>query len=227
MSQSAGERSQIPDVIPRLRGMLHAYAFYVAVVCAAVLVVLAPEGRARTAAITYGLGLCALFGVSGAYHRWRGTPRIKRLLRRADHATIFVFIAASYTPIALLALSGSMRWVVLVSAWTGALAGVSLSVGWIDAPRWLTAVAYIALGWVAAIAFPQLAERIGTLPFVLLITGGVLYSAGACIYAVQRPDPWPQVFGFHELFHALVVAAAITHLAVLGPLIASPPLGAG
>jgi len=217
---------QAPETLPRLRGLLHAYAFYAAVVCAAVLVVLAPEGRARAGAVVYGVGLCALFGVSGAYHRWRGAPRIKRLLRRADHATIFVFIAASYTPVALLALSGTMRWVVLVSAWAGAIAGVSLSVGWIDAPRRLTAVAYIALGWIATIAFPQLAERIGAVAFSLLLAGGLLYSAGACVYAAQRPDPWPRTFGFHELFHALVIVAALAHLAVLGPLIASPPPGA-
>nr|MBA3746388.1 hemolysin III family protein [Solirubrobacterales bacterium] len=139
---------------------------------------------------------------------------------------IFIFIAASYTPIALLALTGTMRWVVLVSAWVGALAGVSLSIGWIDAPRWLTAAAYIALGWVAVIAFPQFAERVGTLPLALLIAGGLLYSAGAIVYAFQRPNPWPRTFGFHELFHALVIAAAVAHLAVLGPLIASPPPGA-
>ena len=211
------------DVVPRLRGLLHAYAFYAAIVCAAVLIVLAPHERARVGAIVYGVGLCALFGVSGAYHRWRGTARVKRLLRRADHATIFVFIAASYTPVALLALSGTMRWVVLCSAWAGALAGVSLSVGWIDASRRLTAVAYIALGWIAVVAFPQLAERVGALPFALLVAGGALYSAGAVIYAAQRPNPWPRTFGFHELFHALVIAAALAHLAVLGPLIASPP----
>jgi hemolysin III len=116
-----------------------------------------------------------------------------------------------------------MRWVVLCSAWAGALAGVSLSVGWIDASRRLTAVAYIALGWIAVVAFPQLADRVGALPFALLVAGGALYSAGAVIYAAQRPNPWPRTFGFHELFHALVIAAALAHLAVLGPLIASPP----
>ena len=220
--ETAGD---VPAIVPRLRGLLHAYAFYAALVCAGVLVALAPEGRARAAALVYGLGLCALFGVSGAYHRWRGAPRVKRLLRRADHATIFVFIAASYTPVALLALTGTMRWVVLVSAWAGALAGVSLSLGWIDAPRWLTAAAYVAVGWVAAIAFPQLAARAGTAAFVLLLTGGLLYSAGACVYAAQRPDPWPRTFGFHEVFHALVVVAAIAHLAALAPLIAAPPAG--
>jgi hemolysin III len=226
MSPGIVEQLEAADPVPRLRGLLHAYAFYAAVVCAAVLVVLAPDGRARTGAVVYGIGLSALFGVSGAYHRWRGRPHIKRLLRRADHATIFVFIAASYTPVALLALDGTMRWVVLGSAWAGAVAGVSLSVGWIDAPRWLTAVAYIALGWIAAIAFPQLAGRIGAPSFALLLVGGLLYSAGACIYAIQRPNPWPRTFGFHELFHALVIAAAMAHLAVLGPLIAAPPLGA-
>ncbi len=223
MAPRADEHAQAADIVPRLRGLLHVYAFYAAAVCAAVLVALAPDGRARTGAIVYGIGLCALFGVSGAYHRWRGALRVKRLLRRVDHATIFVFIAASYTPVALLALTGTTRWVVLCSAWAGALAGVSLSVGWIDASRRLTAVAYVALGWIALIALPQLVERVGTLPFALLVVGGALYSAGAIVYAAQRPNPWPRTFGFHELFHALVIAAAITHLAVLGPLIASPP----
>jgi hemolysin III len=213
------------EAIPRLRGVLHAYAFYVALLCAGLLVVLAPGGRALTAAVIYGLGLCALFGVSGSYHGWQGRARVKRLLRRADHATIFVFIAASYTPIALLALSGTLRWVVLISAWAGALCGVSFSVGWIDAPRWLTAVVYAALGWIGAIAAPQLVERIGAPACAVLLAGGLLYSAGACIYAAQRPNPWPRTFGFHELFHALVIAAAVAHLAVLGPLIIAPPPG--
>ena len=141
---------------PRLRGVSHAYAFWVAAVTAVALVALAPAGLARTAALVYGAGLCALFGGSALYHRWRWDPRWRPLLRRIDHSTIFVFIAASYTPVALLVLHGATQVVVLAGVWVGALAGVALSVLWIDAPRWLAAATYVGLGWVALLALPQL-----------------------------------------------------------------------
>jgi hemolysin III len=203
------------ELVPRLRGVTHAWALLGAVAGAVVLAALAPAGTARLAAIVYGTGLCALFAGSALYHRWRWSPRLRPLLRRIDHSTIFVFIASSYTPVALLVLEGSLRWVVLGVVWAGALAGVALSVAWITAPRVLVACAYVALGWVAVIATPQLVERLPTAPLVLLAAGGVLYSAGAAVYAAQRPDPWPRVFGFHELFHAFVVAAAATHYAAM------------
>jgi hemolysin III len=203
------------EVVPRLRGVTHAWALLGAVAGAVVLAALAPAGTARLAAIVYGAGLCALFAGSALYHRWRWSPRLRPLLRRIDHSTIFVFIASSYTPVALLVLEGSLRWVVLGVVWAGALAGVALSVAWITAPRVLVACAYVALGWVAVIATPQLIERLPTAPLVLLAAGGVLYSAGAAVYAARRPDPWPRVFGFHELFHAFVVAAAATHYAAM------------
>src|SRR3954471_7917943 len=130
------------EAVPRLRGVLHAYAFWVALVAAAVLVVAAANPTARTAAAVYGAGLCALFAASGLYHRWRWDPRWRPLLRRIDHSTIFVFIAASYTPVALLVLDGTLRWVVLAGVWVAALGGVVLSVAWIDAPRWLVAASY-------------------------------------------------------------------------------------
>jgi hemolysin III len=136
-------------------------------------------------------------------------------MRRVDHSTIFVFIAASYTPPALLVLTDPLRWVVLVTVWAGALAGVVFSVAWIGAPRGLVAGCYLALGWVALIAAPQLIERLSATPLALLAAGGVLYTAGAVVYAVRRPDPWPRVFGFHELFHAFVVAAAAAHFAAM------------
>jgi hemolysin III len=203
------------ELVPRLRGVTHAWALLGAVAGAVVLAALAPAGTARLAAIVYGTGLCALFAGSALYHRWRWSPRLRPLLRRIDHSTIFVFIASSYTPVALLVLEGSLRWVVLGVVWAGALAGVALSVAWITAPRVLVACAYVALGWVAVIATPQLVERLPTAPLVLLAAGGVLYSAGAAVYAARRPDPWPRVFGFHELFHAFVVAAAATHYAAM------------
>jgi hemolysin III len=199
------------EVIPRLRGILHTHAAWVAGLLAATLIVLAPTGEARVAAGIYGIGLVALFTVSATYHRWPGDPRWKPWLRRMDHATIFVFIAASYTPVALLMLQPAIRTVVLVSVWVGAAAGVALSLAWISAPRLLSAIAYLPVGWVAVIALPELLERAGVAPLVLLIAGGALYTLGAVVYAIRRPNLWPRTFGFHEVFHALVIAAAVVH----------------
>jgi hemolysin III len=199
------------EVIPRLRGLLHAHAAWVAGAASIALVALAPTGAARIAAMIYGGGLIALFSASALYHRWPGDPRWKPWLRRLDHSTIFVFIAASYTPVGLLVLHGSTRTVVLVSVWAGAIAGVILSLAWISAPRWLQAACYLAVGWVAVIALPQLAEHAGIAPLVLLTAGGALYTLGAIVYASRRPNFWPRTYGFHEVFHTLVIAAALVH----------------
>ena len=205
------QRLVADDVIPRLRGLLHAHAAWVACGAAIALAALAPTAGARVAALIYGGGLIALFSASAVYHRWRGDPRWKPWLRRLDHSTIFVFIAASYTPVGLLVLDGTTQLVVLVSVWAGAAAGVALSLAWISAPRWLQAACYLALGWVAVIALPQLWRQIGPAPFILLAAGGVLYSLGATVYAFRKPNLWPHTFGFHEVFHALVIAAALVH----------------
>jgi hemolysin III len=201
----------LEEVIPRLRGLLHAYAFWFAGVAAALLVAFAPSAEARLAAAIYGVGLCALFAASGLYHRWRWSPRWKPILRRLDHSTIYLFIAASSTPVALIVLEGTTRVVVLASVWAGAALGIAFALAWIDAPRMLTCATYLACGWVAVIAIPQLLVKVGVTAFVLFLLGGVLYSAGATIYAARRPNPWPQTFGFHELFHLLVIAAALAH----------------
>jgi hemolysin III len=203
------------DLVPLLRGVSHAYAFWIALVAAAVLVALAPTWDARVASAVYGAGLCALFAASGLYHRWRWDPRWRPLLRRIDHSTIFVFIAASYVPIALLVLPAELRLLVLVTVAAGAVAGVVLTVAWITAPRWLTAAVYLALGWVSAITLPDLVERLDAAPMILIAAGGLLYTAGAVVYATRRPDPWPRTFGFHEVFHALVIAAAAAHFAAM------------
>lgn len=202
-------------LVPRLRGVMHAYAFFAAVGAAAWLVAGADTLRETVAAAVYGVGLCGLFGVSASYHRWRFDPRHKLVLRRLDHSMIFVFIAASYTPIGLLVLHRPLAGIVLVSAWIGAGAGVLFSLLWIDAPRWVTAVAYIALGWVIVIAAPQLVRELGAAPLLLFAAGGALYSLGAGVYARQRPDPAPAVFGFHEVFHTLVTAAALAHFVAM------------
>ncbi len=201
----------LDEVIPRLRGVMHAYAFWAATVAASFLIVLAPNAQARVAAAIYGAGLCALFACSGLYHRWRWSPRWKPLLRRLDHSTIYLFIAASSTPVAMLVLEGSTRVIVLASVWAGAALGILFALAWIDAPRLLTCATYLACGWVAVIAIPQLLVKVGVAAFLLFLIGGILYSVGASIYAARRPDPWPKTFGFHELFHLLVIAAALAH----------------
>jgi hemolysin III len=205
------QRFVTEEVIPRLRGLLHAHATWVAAVAAIVLIAIAPTAAARWAAVIYGAAMIALFGFSALYHRWHGNPRWKPWLRRLDHSTIFVFIAASYTPIGLLVLDGTVQTVVLASVWAGALLGVGMSVAWINAPRWLQAVTYVALGWVAVVAVPQLADKAGVAPFVLIAAGGGLYTLGAVVYATGRPNLWPRTFGFHEVFHSLVIAAALVH----------------
>jgi hemolysin III len=203
------------ELIPYLRGVSHAWAFWFAVAAAAALVALSPAGTPRLAALVYGAGLCLMLAASALYHRLKCSPSMRSLLCRIDHSAIYVFTAASYTPVALLVLEGATRWAVLGSVWAGALGGVALSVAWVTAPRVLFAISYVALGWVIVIALPQLLAQLDATPILLFAAGGVLYSLGAVIYALRRPDPWPRTFGFHEVFHALVIAAAVIHFVAM------------
>jgi hemolysin III len=209
------ERLVEEELRPRLRGVIHAYAFWVALGAGAALVAVAHGSRARSAAAIYAIGLCGLFAGSAVYHRWRWDPRWRPLLRRIDHSTIFIFIAASYTPVALLVLHGPLSKIVLIVVWAGALGGIVFSLAWITAPRVLVAGTYLALGWVAVIVTPQLIKHAGVAPTVLIAVGGLLYSAGATVYALRRPDPWPATFGFHEIFHTLVTTAAAVHFVAI------------
>ena len=206
---------QTTELVPILRGVLHQWAFWFALAAAALLVALSPPGAARAAALVYGAGLCAMLAASALYHRYECGPRLRALLCRIDHSAIYVFMAASFTPVGLLVLDGTLRWALLGGVWGGALAGVALSVAWVTAPRVLFALSYVALGWVMVIALPQLTSELDLTPLVLFAAGGVLYSVGAAIYALRRPDPWPSTFGFHEVFHALVVAAAVIHFVAM------------
>ena len=203
------------DLIPHLRGVLHQWAFWFALAAAAALVTLAPAGVARMAALIYGAGLCLMLAASAAYHRVKCSPRVRSLLCRIDHSAIYVFMAASYTPVGLLVLDGALRWIVLGCVWGGCLAGVGLSVAWVTAPRVLFAITYVVLGWVIVVAFPQLSPSMDVAPLVLFGAGGLLYSAGAVDLRAAPADPWPATFGFHEIFHALVVAAAVTHFVAM------------
>jgi len=200
---------------PRLRGVLHQYAFLFAVVLGAALVLAAEGPRERAAAAIYAAGLVGLLGTSALYHRidWP-TARMRTWMRRLDHSMIFVLIAATTTPIALLALDDPLGTVLLVVVWSGALAGVALALLWPGAPKWVSALAYVAVGWSGAIAMPGLAAY-AAVALALVAAGGVMYTAGAVVYALGRPDPAPAVFGYHEVFHALVVAAAALHFAAV------------
>ena len=200
---------------PRLRGVSHKWAFFVSLVLGVLLVVFSPAGEARVATAIYALAVCGLFGVSALYHRHAWGPAARRWMKRLDHSMIFVLIAGTYTPFGILVLEGTLAVVVLCIVWGGALAGVIMKLVWIDAPKWLVAVAYVALGWVALATMPQLGSRLGPGALVLLIGGGAAYTAGAVIYALGRPDPAPTVFGYHEIFHVLVIAAAAAHFAAV------------
>jgi hemolysin III len=202
-------------VKPRLRGVFHQYAFFVSLPCGAALLLAASPGRARLAAGIYALALSALLGTSALYHRITWRPAARRWMRRLDHSMIFVLIAGTYTPVALLALKGSLATTILIVMWAAALGGVVFKLLWIDAPKWLLAAVYVALGFVSASVFGQLPAAIGWLGVAGLALGGLLYTAGAAIYAIGRPNPRPATFGYHEIFHVLVIAAAALHYAVI------------
>lgn len=204
----------VKPVKPRMRGWIHLWAFVVAVVACAVLVAVAAQesGRAAVATAVYAATVCGVFGVSATYHRvhWT-TVRSRTWMKRADHSMIFLFIAGSYTPFALLALPPDTGRTLLVVVWTGALAGVTLKMLWPTAPRWVGVPLYLVLGWAIVPVAGQLVREVGWLPLTLLAVGGVLYSAGAILYATKWPNPWPATFGHHEFFHAGTVIAALCH----------------
>jgi hemolysin III len=200
---------------PRLRGVFHQYAFFASIGFGVLLVALASGPSEVISAGVFATALATMFGVSALYHRLTWPPRARHWMRLLDHAAIYLLIAGTYTPFGLLVLSGAWRWTLLPIAWGGALIAIVLKLAWVDAPKWLAAAIGIALGWAGVVALPQLWAHSGPAGVVLLGIGGVLYTAGAVIYAARRPDPAPAVFGYHELFHALVIAAAACQYAAV------------
>lgn len=196
---------------PRLRGVLHEAAFAVSLVTGTVLICLADGSRERVAASIYGASVALLFGTSAAYHRGTWSPRAHALMARLDHSMIFLLIAGTYTPFCLLLLDGTTRWVVLSVVWAGAVTGIVLRNTVRQPARWLFVGLYLGLGWVALAIVPDVLRRGGPAVLVLLLLGGLFYSAGAVVYARRKPDPSPRWFGFHEVFHALTLAAFVTH----------------
>ncbi|MEU4196925.1 hemolysin III family protein [Kribbella sp. NPDC026611] len=214
-----GDQRELTDTIadnlaplkPALRGWLHAGTLPLACAAGLVLIILAPTRAARTAAVVFGSASILLFGISALYHRLHWRSRAKGLLRRLDHANIFVMIAGTYTPFAVLLLRGTDRTTLLIAAWAGAALGVMFRLLWVAAPRWLYTPIYLALGWVAIFWLPAFYHRGGGIAVALLIAGGILYSLGAIVYGLKKPNPSPHWFGFHEIFHACTVAAFVTH----------------
>jgi hemolysin III len=178
-------------------------------------VALAPSGRAAAVGGVYAAALAGMFGASALYHRGAWRPSVRGWLRRLDHSMIFVLIAGTCTPITVLGLEGVLPIVVLAIVWGGALLGVVLKLLWITAPRRLVASVYVALGWVGVVLLPETVRSAGLAPALLFVAGGALYTAGAIVYMRQRPDPRPAVFGFHEVFHVFVIAAAVAHFVAI------------
>jgi len=196
---------------PRLRGVLHEAAFAVSLVTGTALVCLSDAGRERAAAVVYAVSVALLFGTSAAYHRGSWQGRSEEVMKRLDHSMIFVLIAGTYTPFALVLLEGTARWTVFGLVWGGAALGVVLRNAVRRPARWLFVGLYLSLGWVALGVLPQLHDRGGWAVVVLLLVGGLFYSLGAIVYGLQRPDPSPRWFGFHEVFHAFTLLAFVTH----------------
>lgn len=200
---------------PLLRGVLHQGAFFVALAVAPLLIIFADGARAKAASAVFAASVVACFGASALYHRVTWTPRVRLWMRRVDHAGVYLLIAGTYTPVALLVLRGAWRPTILAVVWGGAAAAIVLKFAWVGAPKWLAVAIGLALGWVAVAALPQLVTRLDPWAAALLIIGGLAYTVGALVYARRRPDPIPEVFGYHELFHALtIVAVACQYVAI-------------
>jgi hemolysin III len=196
-----------PAVKPRLRGVTHLSMFPAAVALAIPLAFVGESTAAHVSAVVFSVGVAAMFGASGLYHvpTWR--PNVRAALCRLDHAAVYGLIAATYTPFGLLALHGAWRIVVLAIVWGGCFAAVVAKVAWVRSPKWLSATIGIALGWVGIVAAPELTREVGVGALLLTAAGGLLYTGGAIVYALRRPNPVPGVFGYHEVFHALVIGA--------------------
>ncbi len=209
---------KVADIKPRLRGWIHLISTPLVLAAGVVLICLSPTATTRVGSAMYAGSALLLFGTSALYHRGTWSPKVWTVLNRFDHSNIFLFIAGSYTPFALILLEGSSRAIMLSVVWTGALLGIAFKLFWPTAPRWMSAPIYIALGWAAIFFIPAFFEGatalglgIGIAIFVLIAVGGALYTVGGLVYGFQWPNPSPRVFGFHEIFHGFTVAAFVAH----------------
>jgi hemolysin III len=206
----------IGKVKPKFRGVSHEWAFFVSLGLGLMLILLADTPEKLLAAAIYAASLSALLGVSALYHRvdWK-TTRARMLMRRLDHSMIFLLIAGTVTPFALLTIHGTLATGILIAVWTGAMIGIAIELLWIGSPKWVSVILYLIVGWIGAIAFPAIVGSAGIGAGLLIATGGILYTVGAVVYATQKPDPVPSHFGYHEVFHLLVIGAAGAHFAAV------------
>jgi hemolysin III len=201
----------LADIPPRLRGWVHFSAAPLALVAGTVLIGLSPPGAARSGSVVFVACALMLFSVSAAWHRGSWSPTVTEVLRRADHACIFLLIAGSYTPVALTILNGRSRVTLLWVVWGGAALGIFFRLAWTHAPRWVCTPIYLALGWVAIPFVGDVTHETTFVVVALLALGGLLYTAGGIVYGIRRPNPSPQWFGYHEVFHSLTVVAFVAH----------------
>ena len=215
----------VPVVRPLFRGYLHAGAAVLSVIGATYLVVLSHDDPLRLGSmLVYGAGLTLLFSVSAVYHLRAWGPAGARILRRLDHASIFLLIACTYTPVAFNLLSGTWRVAVLATVWTLAAIGAAIAVAGIQIPRIVRVAIYVGMGWLGPLAFGQLDPALPPVATAMLVAGGLLYTAGAVVYVLRRPDPWPRVFGYHEIFHVFtILAAGLFYALILGYVVPAPP----
>ncbi|MBA2699766.1 MAG: hemolysin III family protein [Nocardioidaceae bacterium] len=199
------------EIKPQLRGWLHLGTFPLSVAAGIVLVSLSPDAKTRIASGVFALSSSMLFGSSALFHRGHWGPRWHRVLRRIDHSNIFLLIAGTYTPFALMLLDDTNARILLSLVWGGALLGIAFRIFWIGAPRWLYLPVYVALGWAAIFWMGDFAASAGPAVLTLIVVGGGLYSVGGVVYGLQRPNPIPHLFGFHEVFHTLTIAAFVVH----------------
>ncbi|MBU2697933.1 MULTISPECIES: PAQR family membrane homeostasis protein TrhA [Pimelobacter] len=209
---------KVADIKPKLRGWIHLASTPLVLAAGIVLITLSPTAATKVGSALYATSALLLFGISALYHRGTWSPKVWQILNRFDHSNIFLFIAGSYTPFAVILLEGPARVVMLSVVWSGALLGIAFKLFWPTAPRWLSAPIYIALGWAAIFFIPAFFEGatalglgIGIAIFVLIIVGGALYTMGGLVYGFQWPNPSPRVFGFHEIFHGFTIAAFAAH----------------
>lgn len=206
----------IKAVKPRFRGVSHEWAFFLSIGLGIALLAWADTTVKLVAVLIYSISLCGLFGTSALYHRinWR-TSKARMLMRRLDHSMIFLLIAGTVTPFALLTMSGTWSTAILIAVWTAAVLGIVIELIWVSSPKWVSALIYVLVGWIGAVAFPHIIGTAGIWAGLLVAAGGLLYTVGAVVYATQRPDPNPALFGYHEIFHLFVIGAAGLHFAAI------------
>lgn len=207
---------------PAMRGWMHLICFFLAIPAGMTVIALAQSSRGRVGALVYAVGLVALFGVSGFYHRLDWSEARRLWMQKLDHGTIFVMIAGSYTPVCLLVLRGWVAWTMLAIAWIGAALGFVLSFTGGHVGRKVRGALYICLGWASVVAIPQMWTNMSPLELVLIATGGVLFTVGSIFLFTNWPDPFPRVFGYHEVWHSLVVAAVVCHFVAIASMVHGP-----